>query len=141
MNFISNRHDRKERVFSETEFLLRLIPGLEAVRRKKRGWDAYGEMLALHVGGAWKKGTTQEVSLWKYAKRVVHAAMTGVDAKDETIRKRVQTSHRARSLVFSDLSLWLSGKLGIPISETNLLVAAMLIGLAESEGDWNTLVE
>ena len=58
MNSISHPLDEKERVFRETEFLLRLMPGLSAVRRKKRGWDAYGEMVTLQVGSDWKKGTS-----------------------------------------------------------------------------------
>jgi hypothetical protein len=44
-------------------------------------------------------------------------------------------------MMLADLDLWLAGDLGISISVTKRLVAVMLIGLAEAEGDWNVLNE
>jgi hypothetical protein len=43
--------------------------------------------------------------------------------------------------MLADLSLWLAGELGVTISVTKRLVATMLVGVAESKGDWNVLAD
>jgi hypothetical protein len=43
--------------------------------------------------------------------------------------------------MLSDLSLWLAGEMKISISATKRLVAVMLLGVSEANGDWNVLAE
>ncbi len=134
------RHD-DERFLRETEFLLRLMPELDAVRRKTRGWDELGEKIATQMERERRSKAEPDESLWRRAKRVVHMAMTGSDAKNAAIRTRVSGSPVISAGMLADLSLWLAGELGVTISVTKRLVTTMLVGVAESKGDWNVLAE
>lgn len=138
MSAIVRSQEEREVFLNETEFLLRLMPDLEAVRRRTRGWDDFGEKITTQKERYRGKTSTDE-SLWIRAKRVVHTAMTNSDAIHAAIRTRVHLSPKVSAFVLAELSLWLAGELGVSISVTKRLVAAMLIGVAESKGDWNTL--
>ena len=135
-----SRHE-EERFLRETEFLLRLMPDLNTVRRKTRGWDEFGEKIANQMEKERRSKAEPEESLWHRAKRVVHMAMTDSDAKNAAIRTRVGGSSIISPGMLADLSLWLAGELGVTISVTKRLVATMLVGVAESKGDWNVLAD
>lgn len=128
-----------ETFLRETEFLLRLMPGLEAVRGKTRGWDAFGVIVSTQMERDWGIPQGAGQSLWLRAKQVVHSAMTGSDARHEAIQARIRRSPEISAIMLADLSLWLAGEMGVSISVTKRLVAVMLIGLAESKGAWHTL--
>lgn len=132
-------HEEMEAYLRQTEFLLHSMPDLEAIRRKARGWDDYGDKIATLMEKDQRGKPATEESLWRRAKHLVHTAMTGNDARNVSIRTRVCRSPTVSALVHADLSLWLAGELSISISVTKRLVAVMLVGLAESKGDWNAL--
>ena len=141
MSSIDQPGDKAENFFSDTGFLKHLIPDLEVVRRKRGGWNDYGEMVGNQLERDGWSRSKREGTLWERAKRVVHLAMTGDAAKDAAIRARVQSPKITSAIMLADLSLWLAGEMGVSISVTKRLVAAMLLGVVESKGNWDALGE
>lgn len=115
------------------------MPELDVVRKRPGGWNLFGEKIALQMErDGWGK-PNKDAPLWHRAKITVHEAITGNHAEHSHIRNRVLGSRSVSAMQLSDLSLWLAGKLNISISVTKRLVALMLIGVAEAEGDWGIL--
>jgi len=125
----------------DTDFLVRVLPDLDAVRRDIGSWNAFGEKISEQMERDWAARHRSGEPLWVRAKRAVHRAITGNDANHSVIRARIHRSPGISAMMLADLDLWLAGDLGISISVTKRLVAVMLIGLAEAEGDWDVLNE
>lgn len=138
------------RIRIDTVFLLRRVPRLSQVRRKRRTWNEFGEkvfydfeksspvrrQLASWVGLAAASDTT----CWSMAKDLIHAVVARQDPRHDGIRKRLGNLHEpSTARLWTTLTLWLAGELGISTSVTGPLVAVMLYGVAEAGGDWDAL--
>ena len=74
------------------------------------------------------------------AKNRVHAVVATQDPQDHAIRRRLgNLQDPSTPVLLSTLGLWLAGVLGISVSVTGPLVAVMLYGVAQADGNWEAL--
>ena len=120
----------------DTAFLLRQVPKLAQVRRKRRTWDEFGGK----VFADFQKTPARRGADWERAKELVHAVVTGCQAEHDAIRKRLgNLQEPSTPVLMTTLTLWLAGALGVPVSMTIPALAAMFCGVAEAGGDWEVL--
>ena len=133
-----------------TAFLLRQVSTLALVKRKRRTWNEFGEIVFrdFERSSSRVRRTATRVSPveapeainWGLAKELVHAVVASQDPRHEAIRRRLgNLQEPSTPLLLSTLSLWLAGVLGISVSVTGPLVAVMLYAVAEAGGDWGIL--
>ena len=121
-----------------TEFLIRMMPELDRVRRQAGEWDRYGRRVANEAAGDVRPPFGHE-SLWDSTKRILVEVVEGTDARHAGIRDRIRRAGLGSPVLFPDLCLWLAGEFQISITVTKRLVAAAWIGVAAAGGDWNAL--
>ena len=138
------------RIQIDTSFLLRQVSALTKVRERHQTWNEFGELTARHnharplpvhvIDGRIEEGTSSEPSNWSVAKDLVYEVLKTDDPKHDGIRKRLGNFREPSTpLLLTTLSLWLAGVLGMSVSKTSPMVAAMLYAVAKSSNDWETL--
>lgn len=136
--------------YFDTAFLLRQVSGLALVKRRRRTWNEFGQMVIDDLQSSSPKGRkpragedstdASEATFWGMAKELIHSVVATQDPTYDGIRKRLgNLQEPSTPLLLSTLSLWLAGVLGISVSVTLPLVATMLYGVAETGGDWEAL--
>lgn len=128
--------DARHEILRATEFLVRMIPDLDRVRKHEGEWNHYGQKIANEAAEDLPKS---QISLWDSTKRILLEVAEGTDPRYSDIRERINRSGPASQVPFSELSLWLAGELKISVTVTKRLVAAALIGVASARGDWKVL--
>lgn len=74
------------------------------------------------------------------AKSRVHAVVALQDPQHHAIRRRLgNLLDPSTPVLLSALGLWLAGVLEITVSVTSPMVAVMLYGVAEADGNWGVL--
>lgn len=149
MPAIESPHTTTNRVHINRAFLLRQYPTLVHVRRKRRTWDEHGQKVVRDFFAATKPRTRVnqgdfgfDVSTWKLAKELVHAAITTEDPAYDGIRKRLGNLQiRPTAALVSTLGMWMAGVLGLSITATGPMLATMLYGVSEASGNWEILRE
>jgi hypothetical protein len=138
------------RIPIDTEFLLRQVSSLVQVKRRRRTWNEFGENVIDYSDHFLPKARRpmpddepadeSEAVCWNMAKELIHSVVASQDPTYDGIRKRLGNLREPSTpLLLSTLSLWLAGVLGMSVSVTGPLVAAMLFGVAEAGGDWGAL--
>ena len=133
----------------DRKFLLRQFPMLIHVKLKRRTWDEHGAKVARELLSAANPhnritngGSDLAASTWNLAKELVHAAITTENPEHAAIRKRLgDWRNRPTPALFSALRLWMAGVLGISVTTTGAMLAAMLYGVADAKGNWEILRE
>ena len=137
-------------VLIDADFLLQKVHSLRQVQQGHLTWNEFGEKIARSVPGNYRRYHDHDPerapapgpTVWLSAKELVHAAMISQDLKYEQVRKRLIYFERPSTpSLFTTLSLWLAGKLGISVTTTQPMVAAMLYGVGQSDGNWGILVD
>lgn len=140
----------RSRIHIDTAFLLHHLSALAQVKRKRRTWNELGEKLlrdfmetspaARMVRSRDEPAISSVAGSWSMAKGRVHAVVASQDPQHHAIRRRLgNLQNPSTPVLLSALGLWLAGVLGISTSVTGPLVAVMLYGVAEAEGDWDVL--
>ncbi len=133
-------------------YLLKKVSGLMEVKARRRTWNEFGQRLereALPVQRAYHlvpeltdPGDGGASPLWQEAKELVFAVMASGEAEFESIRKRIApSSPQPTPLLLSTLGVWLAGRLGVSVTITGPMTAAILYGVAESPAGWDVLLE
>jgi hypothetical protein len=141
----------RPRIRIDTDFLVRQVATLARVKWKRRTWNECGEKVfrdfvrssrTVHLRASRVDAATasEASAYWIMAKGLVHAVVASRDPRHEAIRKRLgNLLEPSTPRLWSTLSLWLAGVLGISTSVTGPLVAVMLYGVAEAGGNWEAL--
>ena len=138
------------RIAIDTAFLLRQVATLAQVKWQRRTWDEFGEMILRDLERSSRTvrrtpvrvhpAETPEAVYWRMVKELVFAVVELREERHDEIRKRLGTLQEPSTpRLWSTLTLWLAGVLGISTSVTGPLVAALLYGVAEAGGDWEVL--
>ncbi len=135
----------------DTAYLLRQVSTLAQVIRQERTWNEFGEKVGRDfrsstptlrvVSEEGEVETPVRQSTWTRAKELIHSVLAGREPKYDAIRKRLGNLREPWTpALLSTLSLWLAGVLGISVSATIPMVAAMLYAVAEASGDCEILL-
>ena len=142
--------DTTSRILIDTTFLLRQVSALAQVKRKHRTSNELGEKLlcdfmesspsARIVRDRYESKDCPAVASWSMAKSRVHAVVASQDPQHHAIRRRLgNLQNPSTPVLLSALGLWLAGVLEITVSVTSPIVAVMLYGVAEADGNWEVL--
>ncbi len=139
------------------EFLMRQLPTLAEVKRKRMSWDELGarisqEYLTRPAPRTRRKTSNPDeiavpvailsVECWPQAKELLHRIMATDDTENEPVRKRLRDfNDPSTAALFSTLSLYLAGKLCISLSLTQPLLAVMLYAVHQASGNWDVLID
>lgn len=129
---------------------MRQLPSLSDVQRERIGWDQLGAKI-IHeyqpkpqknrrAAGPREERKSPAVEIWQEAKELLHNIMATNDPEHAMVRKRLHDlKNPSTAALFSTLSLYLSGKLGISLTITQPLLAVMLFAVHEASGNWDVL--
>jgi hypothetical protein len=139
------------------EFLMRQLPVLAEVKRNRVTWDELGANItrksqtkpATRIRRKTKSLKEDAVPLtapaaecWPQAKELLHRIMATVDTENEPVRKRLRDfNDPSTAALFSTLSLYLAGKLGVSLSLSQPLLAVMLYAVHQASGNWDVLLD
>jgi hypothetical protein len=131
----------------DKDYLMRQLPSLVDVARKRRSWDEHGEKVARdHLTGRRPlcrvdRGLSGcEVLIWSRAKALAYAVIVSNDPAHAAIRKQLgDWQNRSTAALLSTLGLWMAGVLGVSITVISPMLVTMLYGVAEAGEDWEVL--
>lgn len=136
----------------DTQFLLRQVSALAQVKRNHRTWNEFGEQVVRDfvkpstaagvVRSEEDVNVSPEAACWSQAKGLVHEVLATREPRHDAIRKRLGNLREpSTAILLSTLGLRLAGVVGISVSVTGPMVAAMLYAAGEAGGDWEVLVD
>lgn len=122
-------------------FLLRKVSGLTQVRHKYRTWDEHGEkLMRSFLRTSSHSAVISEASAWSLAKELVYKVLACPDPRFDGIRKRLgDLKEPSTPRLLTTLGIWLAGVLRISVTATMPMVAVILYGLGDANGNWSEL--
>ena len=152
MTSLEPSSDKNVRIQIDPQFLMRQMPALAEIKRKRMDWNELGEKIIREYQPRpqWHRSKanrpedphTTAGECWLRAKELLHNIMATGDPRNAPVRKRLGDFKKpSTAALFSTLSLYIAGKLGISLTITQPLLAVMLYAVHESSGNWDILLD
>jgi hypothetical protein len=136
----------------DSMFLMRQLPALSEVKHKRVGWNDLGARITREYQpkpprNRPKASHPDETGspageCWRRAKNLLHNIMATSDPENAPVRKRLgDFKNPSTAALFSTLSLYLAGKLGLSLTITQPMLAVMLYAVHGASGNWNVLLD
>ncbi len=128
-------------------YLIRQLPSLIDVERKRRSWDEHGEKVTRDFLSGRRplcrvdrSLSGREVFIWSRAKALAYSVIVSNRPEHSVIRKQLgDWRNRPTAALLSTLSLWMAGALGVSVTVAGPMLVTMLYGVAEAGEDWEVL--
>lgn len=152
MTSLDSPSNRESRLRIDPQFLMRQFPALSEVKRARVNWNELGAKIIqgyqpIPPGTRRRTGDFSDAALttgeiWRQAKELLHNIMATCDLENAPVRKRLSVLKTpSTAALFSTLSLYFAGKLGISLTITKPLLALMLNAVHEASGNWDILLD
>lgn len=152
MNSLEPSSDRNARIQIDSQFLMRQMPTLSEIKRKRMDWNELGGKIIQEYqprpqGNHSKANRPEDPDstsgeCWLRAKELLHNIMATSDPRNAPVRRRLGDFKKpSTAALFSTLSLYIAGKLGISLTITQPLLAVMLYAVHEASGNWDILLD